>query len=243
MYNCRSSAAWENDLGLSVTFSPYQRTTRGVLYGCCEEVRDRFIDRLENCDFKVYHPLTLTTIFAEIERKRQFDLVNPLITKLVERVDGLHVADEQQKDTEQPRQGRPSASSEGISHTDETPKDFVKLWLQISWLKNGLEDWKRQLQKMIAHCDELQRAKFHIPERVLEGSRESTPVNAIYAVDTFDEKREDTSSTSIDELGGLEDAGNRIHQKLLELEEEYNEKIRTCATIIDGMTLEAQLVS
>lgn len=244
VYNCRSSAAWANDLALSVTYSPSHRTTKGVLYGCCEEARKKFIIRLESCDFTAYHPLTLPTIFAETERKRHFDLVDPVILKLVERVKDLDVADEQQDDTEETTTiGRPSISSEKSSQTNETSEDYVKLWLQISWLRNGLEDWKRQLQKMIAHCHELQQANFHIPEKSFECSTESTPVNASYNVDRFDEKKNFTYSPYIDELGGLEDAGSRIHQKLLELEEEYSEKIRTCTTVIDGMALAAQLVS
>ncbi|ROV89857.1 hypothetical protein VMCG_09505 [Cytospora schulzeri] len=87
----------------------------------------------------------------------------------------------------------------------------------------------------------LLQARFYIPESRFEGSTEPTPVNASYDVDTFDEKREVTYFPSVDELGGLEDAGSRIHRKLLELEEEYDEKIRTCATVIDGMNLAAQL--
>ncbi|KUI62676.1 hypothetical protein VP1G_09784 [Cytospora mali] len=67
---------------------------------------------------------------------------------------------------------------------------------------------------MITHSDELQQAKFHVPAR-------GTP--------------------NINELSHLEDAASRIHQKLLELREEYDEKIRTCATVIDGMALAAQL--
>lgn len=241
VYNCRSSSAWANDLGLSVTYSPHYKTTKGVLYGCCEEARDKFIDRLKSCDFTVYHPLTLPTIFAEIERQRHFNLLNPMILKLVERVKDLDVTDEQQIDTEETTIGRPSISSEKTLQANETSEDYVELWLRISWLRNGLEDWKRQLQKMIAHCNELQQASFHIPERSFQGSTESTPINASPNVDTFDQNREFTYSPSIDELGGLEDAGSRIHQKLLELEEEYNEKIRTCATVIDGMALAAQL--
>ncbi|ROV90553.1 hypothetical protein VSDG_07460 [Cytospora chrysosperma] len=202
---------------------------------------EKFIDRLESCDFTAYHPLTLPTIFAEIERHRHFDLVDPVILKLVERVKDLDVADEQQIDAEETTLGRPSISSEKQFQANETSEDYVQLWLQISWLRNGLEDWKRQLQKMIAHCNELQQAGFYIPERSFQGSTESTPINASPNVDIFDQKREFTYSPSIDELGGLEDAGSRIHQKLLELEEEYNEKIRTCATVIDGMALAAQL--
>lgn len=208
-----------------------------MLYGCCDAARDRFIDRLEDCDFAAYHPLTLPTIFAEVERKRLLDLVDPLIAELVERVKGLDVADEQKDDPEQLPHGR---------QTDDASKDYVQLWLQISWLKNGLEDWKRQLQKMITHCEELQQASFDIPDtnRSFAGSTESTPVETTLSVDIFDEKKEDVTYLSgIGVFGGLDNAGRRIHQKLLELEEEYNEKIRACSTIIDGMALAAQVVS
>lgn len=214
-----------------------------MLYGCCEAARDKFLDRLESCDFAFYHPLTLPTIFAEIERNRHFDLVNSLITKLVERVETLHVANEQQDDPEQSPDGQPSTSSEDSSKTDEAPEAYIKLWLQISWLKNGLENWRRQLQKMIAHGDELRQARFHIPNSGFESSGDSTPFNSNFSADVFDEKGEETCTPHNRKLSNLEDAGSRIHRKLLELLEEYEEKIEACATIIEGMALAAQLVS
>ncbi|KAH8811205.1 hypothetical protein F5884DRAFT_854565 [Xylogone sp. PMI_703] len=227
VYNCRSSSAWSNDLALSVTYYPHNKTTLAMLYGCCESTRAKFIDRLSSCDFTTYHPLTLSTIFAEVERNRHFDILNPLIAELVNIVEGGDVTSAEE------------VASDQSSQATQAPQHYMKLWLEISWLKNGLEDWRQQLDKMVSYCDELRRAEFHIIDHDFESSTGSTPVNTKLSVDPFD--KGELTITPSDELADLEDSGNRIQQKLLELKGEYDEKIRACATIIDGMVLAAQL--
>lgn len=213
-----------------------------MLYGCGEAARSKLVRRPGSWGFAAYHPLMLPTIFAEVERERHFHLVGPLITKLVGRVEALDVADEQD-DPRKTSDGRSSTSSESSSQENGTSEAYMRLWLEISWLKNGLENWKRELQKMIAHCEELRRAEFHIPDRDFGSSTESTPVNAHYSGDTFYEQKGGTCSQKIKEVGDLEVAEVWIRKKLTELEGEYDEKIRACTTVIDGMALAAQLVS
>ncbi|KAI5920131.1 hypothetical protein F4810DRAFT_449577 [Camillea tinctor] len=230
VYNCKSSSAWPNDLALSVSYSPYRKDTRAVLYGCYESSRDKFIDRLSNWSFVAYHPLLLPTIFAEIERERHFDILSPIICELVNRVEVLGVAD---ADAD-------AVVSDESSEEAETSEHYIKLWLKISWLKNGLQNWKEQLEKMISHCDELRQAKFHISNQGFDGSNISTPINTKLRVD-IEFNKEDPAHAISDTLSGLEDSGTLIRQRLLELRGEYDDKIRTCATIIDGMALAAQL--
>ncbi|KAI1498697.1 hypothetical protein F5X99DRAFT_315327 [Biscogniauxia marginata] len=229
IYNCRSSSTWPNDLALSVTYSPYKKATQAVLYGCCERARAKFINRLSSCDFGAYHPLMLPTIFAEVERDRHFDILSPLLTELVNRVEVMGVADAEEVVSDQSSQSG-SSTSEQPSPATQAPEHYMQLWLKISWLKNGLENWRQELEKMISHCDELRRSKFYIPDRSFESS-----------VDVFD--KEKSTLALFDELADLEDSGSRMQQRLLELKGEYDDKIRACTTIIDGMVLAAQLVS
>lgn len=217
-------------MGLSVTYSVDSMSTRAVLYGCCGQARQKFIDRLEHSHFPAYHPLLLPTIFAEYERQRHFDLVWPLIQKLVCRVEALDVADNQA--------GEPG----NLSRANDKPEAYVQQWLQISWLRNGLQNWKQELDKMIAHSDALREMKLYCPKpgKHTNDSTETTPINASFADDAF--QVDTQGNRNLDEARKLEDAGRRIHNRLLELRGEYDEHIRACATVIEGMALAAQLV-
>lgn len=206
VYNCRSSAEWKDDMALSVTHSPNSKSTKAVLYGCTEEIRDMMIHRLERCNHVVHHPLAIPTLFCDMERNRQFDIVNPIVTKLVNKA--LNVAKPQN------RAGLFSNSTRNnITATPQTTgfredsEDLMNLWLQVSDLKRGLETWKRQLENLISHCQGL--------VLVPSGDIEERQYN---------------------------DAGRRIQQRLVELKCEYEEKIRQCADVIDGMVLAAHLV-
>lgn len=217
-------------MGLSVTHSLGNMSTHAVVYGCCEKARKKFVDRLENSHFPAYHPLLLPTVFAEYERQRHIDLVWPLAEKLVCRVGALDIEDHQ-----------PAEPGDVLGGEDE-PDAYVQQWLQISWLKNGLENWRHELDKMIAHSDELRETKLYCrrPSKDTGGSTESTPINASFSDDAFQVESHDYHSQY--EAHKLEDVGRRIHQRLLELRGEYDENIRVCATVIEGMALAAQLV-
>lgn len=205
-------------------------STHAVLYGCCEKARKKFVERLQNSHFPAYHPLLLPTVFAEYERQRHIDLVWPLAQKLVCRVEALDIEDHE---PDEPG---------NVSGAEDEPEAYVQQWLQISWLKNGLENWRQELDKMIAHSNELRETKLYYrrPSKDTGESTESTPINASFSDDAF--QVESHSHHSPDEAQKLEDAGTRIHHRLLELRGEYDENIRVCATVIEGMALAAQLV-
>ncbi|KAI0593983.1 hypothetical protein F4775DRAFT_575663 [Biscogniauxia sp. FL1348] len=205
VYNCRSSSAWSNDLALSATYCPYKKRTLAVLYGCCDRSRDKFITRLSTWGFLTYHPLVLPTIFAEVERDRHFDVLAPMISELVNRVRTIGGADAEFS----PNQPSQKANSS---------ENSIELWLEVSWLKIGLESWRQQIENMISHCDTLKQPAFDTQN---QGVTSHGPKS--------------------DELSDMEDAGTLIRKRLLELQGEYNEKIRTCATVVDCMVLATQL--
>lgn len=117
----------------------------------------------------------------------------------------------------------------------------MQQWFEITYLKNGLQSWRHELQKMMTHCDDLTRANFHASQRSPE-SRESTPVNTAFSTDVFD-STESAADKKMDEIEELRISGHRIRQRLLDIQAEYDDKIRECGMIIDGMVLAAQLVS
>lgn len=185
---------------------------------------------MSTCDYSSYHPLTLLTLFAEIERGRHFNLANPMVRKLMQRARNIATA-------HPPPAYLGTSESNGVIQELE---DYMQLWFEISCLKNGLQSWRQELQKMVSHCEDLTRAKFYTSKRSPE-SNESTPVNTFLSVDVFDSG--DAAETPMDEVEDLTISGRRIRQRLLEILGEYDEKIRECGMIIEGMVLAAQLVS
>jgi hypothetical protein len=216
-------------MALTVTYSPENKSTQAVVFGCSNTARETFINRLGVCDFKVYHPLTIPTIFAELERERHFGLVNPLITELVNRAVNMSMISGYTKSTG-------SEQSTKIRHDP----GLMRLWLKVSYLKRGMEAWRQQLEKMITHCEELTHSDLHVSDRTFDDSAGSTPVNAILSIDVSGQTNE--ADGQLDDLRDLEYSGTRIHRRLKELKCEYDEKIRNCSTIVEGMTLAAQLV-
>lgn len=241
VYNCRSSAEWPNDMALTVTYSPVDRSTHAVAFGCSDTTRGTFVNCLSVCDIMVYHPLTIPTMFAEIERDRQFRLVDQLISDVERRA--VNITKPQSSDNRpippdhgNPRGGEQSHAAETTSGTTGNPQEFMELWLKVSALKRGLEAWRQQLEDMISHCTDLMQDDLHIPDHSSDDSTWSTVVEAVVSTDT----PAGINIQSID-LRDLKESGRRIGQKLTELKGEYDEKIRGCNSIVKAMMLAAQL--
>lgn len=218
-------------MALSTTYCPSANSTKGVFYGCSEEIREEVVDRLSASDYGIQHPLTLPTLFAEIERDRHFDLVNSMVRRLMQRARNVATAHPPPRYSENPQ-------PTGVV---QEPENYMQQWFEITYLKNGLQSWRHELGKMILHCDDLIQARFYTSKRSSESS-ESTPVNTAFSDDMF-ASRCGADDTSADEIENLTISGRRIRQRLLEIQAEYDDKIRECGMIIDGMVLAAQLVS
>lgn len=175
--------------------------------------------------------MALPILFAEIERDRHFDLVNPMVRRLMQRARNIATAHP------------PPIYSENTQPTGavQEPENYMQQWFEITYLKNGLQSWRHELGKMILHCDDLIQARFYTSNGS-SGSSESTPVNTAFSADAFTSGYS-ADDTSADEIEDLTISSRRIRQRLLEIQAEYDDKIRECSMIIDGMVLAAQLVS
>lgn len=91
------------------------------------------------------------------------------------------------------------------------------LWIKISHLKNGLENWRTQLLKMLDHIQELEDTSF-----------------GIECIDTIALRRR---------RDALIECGKRIGERLRDLIDEYDNFIRECDHIMAGMSLAMQLVN
>lgn len=261
-------------MALSVTFLPDTLTTHAILYGCDLKTPDMYdasmtlgdiiVSRLSHSDTAVFHPMLLPTIFADIERDRQIELVRKKLTELGQKISylasitsspsnsGTNLVDNPSGNTSTANKGRTRTFGDRLpslgtafswlwrtrSTTDivedekkaqesRCPSPPTKklepptanLWLQISRLRNGLGNWQCQLRNMIDHVEELGSTEFACDK---SSSGEATRSNA--NVQQFHE------------------AGARIRKRLQELVDEYDEYIRECTHIMDGMTLATQLV-
>ena len=163
--------------------------------------------RLENAEDSICHPLLLVGIFAELERTRQISLVIKGLEGLLKTVSSL---------------SRHGTEWEDIAGDGD---DAIDPWLLIHYLKNGLENWKEQLKKMVAHVEEL--SDIADPDFGQATDDNNDPVKA--AENAYRDK--------------IRKTGKRIGERLAEIVCNYDEKIRECTMIMDGMTLATQLVS
>ncbi|UQC79321.1 uncharacterized protein CLUP02_04800 [Colletotrichum lupini] len=260
VYLCRTTASWPGDMALSVTFMPSTLTTNAVLFGCDLKKPDMYDDRmtladiitsrLRNSDTPVFHPMMLPTIFADVERDRQIELVREKLEQLGRRIDRItfmkpavktsasvrnemETLNDDEKAMSSPfgahhlQQGMSTSSGsttltedKGLvspcTFPDEESLPTAKLWQQISRLRVGLSNWRRQLLKMISHVEDLNRVEF----------APRGPFNSTYR----EEQRLQFFLT-----------GERIRNRLQELVDEYDEYIRECSHIMDGFSLATQL--
>ncbi|KAI0975168.1 hypothetical protein F4678DRAFT_319209 [Xylaria arbuscula] len=207
VYNCRSSASWERDLGLSVTFSPRTLTTDAVMYGCDNETTEDITRRLSSSDIPELHPMVLVVLFAEIERDRLDWLVRNKISRLIQQIIAITDNNNYTLDTKSMPSLSPSLATS------------IKDWLEMGDLRNGLQAFKRKLQDMMEHVDELQEMLLN-PQHDKYGFAADLPQETIR---------------------GLVDTGAKIKERLKHLVDEFDEHIQKCATIINGVSLASQL--
>ncbi|KAF5253343.1 hypothetical protein FANTH_1755 [Fusarium anthophilum] len=263
IYNCRTSASWDGDMALSVTFFPETLTTNAVWYGCDLSKRkfhgDLITDselicgQLENFDGDVLHPMILPVVFAGFERERHIGTVRKCLTQFVQRIHDLASPELQALDKDEGSSGNKEIKSgyglpltkEGClapyfrlvsrlihskaaktvpppktnSHQKEEEQEpAVLLWQKqnISFLRIGLQNWQTQLGKMIDHIHQLKDIDhdFKLTERDPKNKRRSLCLRQV---------------------------GDRLETRIQDLVEEYDEYIRQCTHIMDGLTLATQL--
>ncbi|QKD52290.2 uncharacterized protein FOBCDRAFT_238580 [Fusarium oxysporum Fo47] len=225
-YNCRTAASWEGDMALSVTFFPGSLTTNAVWYGCDLSKRkfhgDLITDselicgQLENFDGGVFHPMVLPVVFAGFERERHIGAVRKCLTQFVQRIHDLAHQDLRAMNEEEGSMSSKSGILEDSAPLMKGGCLASYFRLNISFLRIGLQNWQTQLRKMIDHVDQLHDTDFGLPVAA----------------------RVPSSQTR---LNILQEVGGRLKTRLQDLVDEYDEYIRQCTHIMDGLTLATQL--
>lgn len=253
-----------------MTFFPNSLTTNGLWFGCDLSESDTrgsgrananvIRRRLSSYDGEAFHPMLLPTILADFERDRLVRLIREIDNHFIQKVFDLQYRESQQQQLALPRtltdlsavlkrpkrtltevfkiparkgtdmnfsgkaesSATPSIPLRVLSPAAPSPDDkepSIQLFIKISHLRNGLSNWRTQLLKMIEHVEELQRIGFGIDKttNAADGGMDAT-------------------------LNALNLSGLRIRGRLQELVDEYDEFMRKCTHIMEGMMLATQLV-
>ncbi|KAK1448025.1 hypothetical protein CCUS01_11947 [Colletotrichum cuscutae] len=206
VYHSRTSMAWDGDLALSVTHLSKTGSTNAIVFGTTAEIEDEIIDRLYCSSSALSHPFLLPGIFTELERERQ-------LKRLVEDTQG-----ELEKATYY------LGSDEGSESDQAATQPIIDLWLNTTELRNGLFNWKTQVEEMLLHIEGV--AESYSTSNVMDGR------SAFACADTkADLKRKQAKVKSM------------IRNRLRSIINEYEDTIRDCTMRLDGMSMATQLVS
>ncbi|KAB5571981.1 hypothetical protein GE09DRAFT_1097788 [Coniochaeta sp. 2T2.1] len=138
-YCCRTTNIRPGDLAVSSVFYPKSGFTAAVVFGCSQSVKEEIAERMSRLENSTSHPLVIMGMIAEIELKRQDDMVGSHVADLLQRMADL-------------------TNYEQISTTSKVRKDHysVASWIGITSLRNSLQTWQVQISRMIEHLDHLQ---------------------------------------------------------------------------------------
>ncbi|KAF4468116.1 corA-like mg2+ transporter domain-containing [Fusarium albosuccineum] len=200
VYNCRTAATWPGDMALSVSFEPKTLTTYAVLYGCDEKTAELIAKKLTETDHPAFHPMILPTVLADLERERQVALLRADTQKIRQLTFNLTLNKEPLTSNSMPK-----------FDIDNNP---IRLWQNMSYLRNGMKNWQRQMQKMGSHLEDL--SNNTLPWAQAKSSEQ-------WGHFTY--------------LEELRAPGFRIMQRRQELIDEYDEHIRECNILIQGLDL------
>ncbi|EXF73355.1 hypothetical protein CFIO01_07899 [Colletotrichum fioriniae PJ7] len=150
------------------------------------------------------HPFLLPGIFTELERERQ-------LKRLVEDTQG-----ELEKATYY------LSSEEGSESYQAATQPIIELWLDTTELRNGLFNWKTQVEEMLLHIEGLAES-YSASQVKLEHS----------AFACSDAKADITRKQA--------KVNSMIRSRLRSIINEYEDTMRDCTMRLDGMSMATQL--
>jgi hypothetical protein len=227
VYNSRTSSDWPGSWAITATWFPDEEFTYALFYGCEQDTAENIFKRISGGKDARAHPLLLPGILAELERRRQIALVMEWLAKLNQKVNSL---------------GKRATAYETIFPA-KGADGAIDPWVKVHYLKNGLENWRDQVEKMITHVDELDRDYF--AARTPASDVADEPRSPVATASTMSDDSGERMVVSPDEAekrkAVMRRTGARIKDRLKEIIAEYDEHIRECVLIMQGMTLATQL--
>ncbi|KAI0182696.1 hypothetical protein EV127DRAFT_448982 [Xylaria flabelliformis] len=243
IFNCRTSNAWPMDLALTITYFPRCNLKFAVIFGCDLSVEEEILNRLLLARNDASHPMLLPGILAETERKRHVQIVDDIVDEVEARIFQLEI--------------KPDAEY-GIpkSHMDKLHKEKRSAWLNISYIRNCLVSWRKQLENIELQVDKIDRSFVAEPEW-----SDETVTSISHTPEGHPPLNEDRSPAELDQVVQVvptclntdisascrEQFGNKylttgykIKSRTRAIIEEYDDKIRDCSMRIDGMAMATQ---
>ncbi|KAH0436352.1 hypothetical protein CcaCcLH18_04372 [Colletotrichum camelliae] len=130
-----------DDLALSSTYIPSTGSTFTVVYGCTEKQMDDIEARIRKSNEQHRHPLLMSGIFVELERKRLLLAVDKLVDEYAPKIDQLEC---------EPWNTDPKTDEDG----QQTQK-YLKLCMCNRSLIDHIQASKRQLSKFLDEIAEV----------------------------------------------------------------------------------------
>lgn len=206
------------DLAYTATFFPHCGLTFGILFGCPFSIEKQIVNRLSYATKDVGHPLLIPGIFAELERTRQVHIIESAIDDVETRILTVDSSPEEM-----------DAMPPSMKEADNRAKRAQ--WLDTTYLRNQLVNWNTQLKKLVSHTDELSEMAFNQQEPDDLSSSETAGAD-----EPKTEERDGASKTH------LRRVGVKIRDRVQEIIDEYDAKIRDCTMRVDGMAMATQWV-
>ncbi|KAI1184742.1 hypothetical protein F5B17DRAFT_442397 [Nemania serpens] len=226
VFGCRTSNAWAMDLALTVTYFPRCNLKLAVVFGCDLFVEEDIINRLVLAREDASHPLLLPGIIVETERRRHVKIVDDIVDEVEARIFQLEV--------------RPDAEySMTTFQMEELHREKRSAWLNITYVRNCLLSWRKQLENLILQVDELDRSFLSRSKGHALFGESSKPTELAKALTTYLET--DDSDLWQKQFGNSYlTTAYKIKSRVRAIIEEYDDKIRDCAIRIDGMAMATQ---
>jgi hypothetical protein len=206
------------DLAFNATFFPHCGLTFGILFGCPFSIEQQIVNRLSYATTDVAHPLLIPGIFAELERTRQVHIIESAIDEVETRILTVDSSPEEM-----------DAMSASMKEAENRAKRAQ--WLDTTYLRNQLVNWNTQLKKLASHTDELSDKVFR--------QQEPDESRTCKQEEVGDSKREKSGGASREHLRRV---GVKIRDRVQEIIDEYDAKIRDCTMRVDGMAMATQWV-
>ncbi|KAI3391293.1 hypothetical protein diail_7624 [Diaporthe ilicicola] len=216
VYNCRTTNSWAMDLAFTATFFPHCGLTFGILFGCPFSIEKQIVNRLSSASTEVSHPLLMPGIFAELERTRQVHVVEFAIDEVETRILTVDSSPEEM-------------DAMPISLKEANNRAKRAQWLDTTYLRNQLVSWNTQLKKLASHTDELSNTVFK--DHIIGQGR---PWTAVRNGELDSKEYTDASRAN------LRRVGVKIRDRVQEIIDEYDAKIRDCTMRVDGMAMATQ---
>lgn len=215
-------------MALTATHFPHRGITFAIIFGCPLSIEAEVIQRLSRANRGSSHPLVLPGIFAEMERSRHVAVVDRMIDQLESRIYELDLEAN-------------GSSAWGAEAREQIHRDKREDFLDTSYLKNGLISWRNQLHKMAKHSNNFDLRKIQEHDLAATFPRPSEHSHVLPTKHISSSDYGDTGLTKEDHE--LHRTNRKIQDRLEQIIEEYDDKIRECTMRLDGMAMATQWVS